>query len=232
MITVKLRLETTVEIVAGWLGRQTEEDGPLLRLPWSPDPSPYWLIGAWAGASPHYCVREIEAYRPTEPHPERIKTDAYTYVIRIVMETVTPTTCQMTLTCTRCHEPAIVERFQALLAGISERWPQAESQIPTAVSYQDGWGITHVVSLRSPQPSIAQAATAGDETTLPEPVSAPKRGGRQTNSDAEMLHVYQGWRAAKAERRLSQEAYANEIGVSAETIRRYGRILKGKNLIK
>jgi hypothetical protein len=232
MITVKFHLDTTVEIVAGWLGRQTEEDGPLVRLPWSPDQSPYWLIGTWAGASPHYCVREIEAYRPTEPHPERIKTDAYTYVIRIVIETVTPTTCQMTLTCTRCHEPVIVERFQALLVGISERWSEAESQIPEAVSYQDGWGITHVVSLRSPQPSIAQGATVGCETTLPEPLSAPKRGGRQTTSDAEMLHIYQGWLAAKAERRLSQEAYANEIGVSAETIRRYGRILKGKNLIK
>ena len=149
MIIVKLRLNTTVEIIAGWLGRQTDENGPLLTLPWSPDQSPYWLIGAWAGASPHYCVREIEAYRPTEPQPERIKTDTATYVIRVVMETVTPTTCQVTLTCTHCHEPAILERFQALLAGISERWPEAESQIPEAVSYQDGWGITHVAPLRS-----------------------------------------------------------------------------------
>jgi len=232
MITVKLRLETTVAIVADWLGRQTDEDAPLLRLPWSPDPSPYWLIGAWEGASPHYCVREIEAYRPDEPHPERIRTDACTYVIQIVMETVTPTTCQMTLTCTRCHEPAIVERFQALLAGISERWPQAESQIPAAVSYQDGWGITHVVPLRSPQPSIAQAATAGGETTVPEPASAPKRASRQTVSDEEMLRIYQGWLEAKAQRRATQESYANEIGMSAENLRRYQRILRGRRLIK
>jgi hypothetical protein len=227
MITVKLRLETTVAIVADWLGRQTDEDGPLLRLPWSPDPSPYWLIGAWAGASPHYSVREIEAYRPTEPHPERIKTDAYTYVIRIVIETVTPTTCQMTLTCTRCHEPAIVERFQALLAGISERWPQAEKQIPEAVSYQDGWGITHVVSLCSASEPLVPAPAAVGEAT-----GAPKRASRQTVSDEEMLRIYQGWLEAKAQRRATQESYANEIGMSAENLRRYQRILRGRHLIK
>jgi hypothetical protein len=192
MITVKLRLDTTVEIVAGWLGRQTDEDGPLLRLPWSPDQSPYWLIGAWAGAAPHCCVREIEAYRPTEPHPERIKTDAYTYVIRVVMETVTPAACQVTLTCTRCHEPAILERFQALLAGISERWPEAESQTPDTASYQDGWGITHVVPLRPPKEPIAQAPTTTVGAATPDSASTPKRASRQTVSAEEMLRIYQG----------------------------------------
>ncbi len=232
MITVKLRLETTVEIVAGWLGRQTDEDGPLLKLPWSPAQSPYWLIGAWAGATPHYCVREIEAYHPTKPHPERIKTDTYTWVIRVVMETVTPTTCQVTLTCVRCHEPAILERFQALLAGISERWPEAESQIPEAVSYQDGWGITRVASLRAPHASVTQAAASSDAVAETDPASAAKRAGRQTVSDEEMLRVYQGWLEARAKRRISQEAYANEIGMSAENLRRYGRILRGKGLIE
>ncbi len=226
MITVKLRLDTTVEIVAGWLGRQTKEDGPLLKLPWSPSQSPYWLIGAWAGATPHYCVREIEAYRPSEPYPERIKTDACTYVIRVVLETVTPTTCQVTLTCTRCHEPAILERFQALLAGISERWSEAESQIPEAVSYQDDWGITHVAPLRSAsEPLVPAPATVGEAT------GAPKRASRQTVSDEEMLRIYQGWLEAKAQRRATQESYANEIGMSAENLRRYQRILRAKGLI-
>jgi hypothetical protein len=231
MITVKLRLETTVEIIAGWLGRQTDEDGPLLKLPWSPAQSPYWLIGAWAGASPHYCVREIEAFYLSGSRPERIRTDAATYVIRVVMETTTPTACQVELTCIRCCEPAVVERFQALLAGISERWPEAESQIPETVSYQDGWGITHVVSLRSASETLVPPPAAVGEATGPHPAGAPKRAGRQTTSDAEMLHVYQGWLAAKAESRLSQEAFANIIGVSAETIRRYQRILRAKGLI-
>jgi hypothetical protein len=232
MITVKLRLETTVEIVAGWLGRQTDEDGPLLRLPWSPDPSPYWLISAWAGASPHYCVREIEAYRPTEPHPERIKTDAYTYVIRIVMETVTPTTCQMTLTCTRCHEPVIVERFQALLAGINERWPEAEKQIPEAVSYQDGWGIAHVVPLRSPKEPISQAPTTAVDAGIPSSASTPRRGGRPRVSDAEMLEIVTGWLETKAEGKMTMEGYALSVYKSPETIRSYMSKLRAKGLIE
>jgi len=215
MITVKLRLDTTVETVAGWLGRQTEEDGPLLKLPWSPSQSPYWLIGVWAGATPHYCVREVEAYHPTEPYPERIKTDSCTYVIRVVLETVTPATCQVTLTCARRHEPAIVERFQALLAGISERWPQAEKQIPEAVSYQDGWGITHVVPLHSPKGPVAQTSAPAAGAAAPDATSIPRRTSRQIVSDEEMLRVYQGWLAARAKRRISQEAYANEIGMSA-----------------
>ncbi len=232
MITVKLRLNTTVEIVAGWLGRQTDEDGPLLKLPWSPAQSPYWLIGVWAGATPPYCVREIEAYRPTEPYPERIKTDACTYVIRVVLETVTPTTCQVTLTCTRCHEPAILERFQALLAGISERWPEAEKQIPEAATYQDGWEITRVVPLRCPREPIAHAPAGVAGATVPDSTSTPKRTSRQIVSDEEMLRVYQGWLAARAKRRISQEAYANEIGMSAENLRRYGRILRGRHLVE